>query len=36
MYIRNAKGFSVVLLIVLLLVAGALGAGGYFGWQFYS
>jgi flagellar basal body-associated protein FliL len=36
MYTRNAKGFSAVLLIVLLLVVGVLAAGGYISWQIYS
>lgn len=36
MYTRNTKGFSTILLIVLLLVFGVLGAGGYFGWQIYN
>lgn len=33
---RNPNGFSVILLIVLLFMAAVLGAGGWFGWQFYS
>jgi hypothetical protein len=36
MYTHNTKGFSAVLLIVLLLVVGVFTAGGYFGWQIYS
>lgn len=36
MVTHNSKGFSAVLLIVLLLIAGVLGAGGFFGWQLYK
>lgn len=36
MVTHNTKGFSAVLLIVLLLIAGVLGAGGFFGWQLYK
>jgi hypothetical protein len=32
----NHKGFSIILLLVLLFLAAVLGAGGWFGWRVYS
>jgi hypothetical protein len=36
MHPRNAYGFSILLLIVLLFTVAILGAGGWIGWRIYS
>jgi hypothetical protein len=33
---RNHKGFSIILLLMLLFVAAVLGTGGWFGWRVYN